>query len=226
MTQLVKYDAAYTALQQATKIDEVKDIRDKAEALRVYAKQANDPHMELWAAEIRIRAERKAGAFLHGMEKAKGGGDQKSNHRSPSGTGGQTLSEIGITKKQSSKWQKMATIPDKKFEDIFTHKTQVGEIWASSAIIKLANGNNAQVERFTGDHQSLHRVPNNKQGDAIHGRRNRRGDSPVAQKVGPQFAHSLSTDPTAAKVLFLRELHIQSPFPSASAAIQSPRYSL
>jgi len=154
MTALTKYNAAYQALQRATKIDEVKSIRDKAEALRVYAVQAKDTHMELWAAEIRIRAERKAGEFLRGMKKAKGGGDQKSNHRSSVATGGQTLADIGITKDQSSKWQKMATIPGKKFEEIFTHKTQVGEIWTSSAITKLANGTNPRVSKFTGDQES------------------------------------------------------------------------
>jgi len=79
-------------------------------------------------------AERKAGEFLQGMEKAKGGQGHTTKKSFPKGSGSPTLASIGITHKQSSKWQKIATIPEKKFEEIFIQKKQVGEIWTSSAI--------------------------------------------------------------------------------------------
>ena len=48
--------------------------------------------------EIRLRAERKAGELLAAMDKAKGGGDQRSEHRSHDTTSGPpTLADLGTT---------------------------------------------------------------------------------------------------------------------------------
>ena len=70
------------------------------------------------AAELRIRAERRMGEALRETELAKGGGDQKSDHRSSRPTSDRlpSLSEIGISKDQSSRFQRLADIPDPVFE--------------------------------------------------------------------------------------------------------------
>jgi hypothetical protein len=111
--QLVKYDAMVKAIAMAYKVDEVKDIRDKAVALEAYAKQAKNTEAERRACEIRLRAERKAGQLLKKMPKAKGGQPSKKN-RGPEGSS--TLNSKGISKKQSKTWQKLGTIPDEQFE--------------------------------------------------------------------------------------------------------------
>lgn len=119
MTLLIRYDAARRALAAAHRVDEVKAIRDRAEAVRTYAQQARDLEMQNMAAEIRIRAERRAGQLLLDMEKNPGtrgeGRPRKdgTKRRSARPTANPpTLEEVGISKDQSAKWQKIALLVD------------------------------------------------------------------------------------------------------------------
>lgn len=120
---LVKYDAARKALAEAHRVDEAKDIRDKALAIEAYARQAKDNALIIMAREIKLRAERRCGELLRemkatGQRQIKGGkgtgGAMQTSSRSPSTT--RTLAELGITKDQSSDWQKLADLPADQFE--------------------------------------------------------------------------------------------------------------
>jgi hypothetical protein len=119
-TALIKYDAARKAIASAYRVDEAKKIRDKAEAVRTYAKLAGDLDMQNMAAEIRIRAERRAGQLLLDMEKnpgTRGEGRPRKDGTKIRRSGVRTaypptLDEIGISKDQSSKWQRLALLVD------------------------------------------------------------------------------------------------------------------
>jgi hypothetical protein len=64
---LPRYDAACVAIANARTNDEVLEIAFSAEALRAYARQARNRQLELDAAEIRIRADRRVGDLMAGQ---------------------------------------------------------------------------------------------------------------------------------------------------------------
>jgi hypothetical protein len=120
-TALVRFEAAKRALAEARTIDEVKQIRDKAEALRLYVKQQGDSlEMQNDIAEIKLRAERRAGELLAEMgeneQRQRRGGDRKSKLHDETLIEPPTLSDLGITKSQSSRWQQEAKVPEETFE--------------------------------------------------------------------------------------------------------------
>ncbi len=114
--QLAHFMKAKRELALVTRIDEVKEIRDKAEALRVYAKQAGESlQMQNNCAEIKIRAERRAGELLQETDKNSGGRPTKTRNTMLQ-VSGPTLLELGVTRIQSSRWQTIANIPERIFE--------------------------------------------------------------------------------------------------------------
>jgi hypothetical protein len=137
-SQLVRYDAMCRAIDAAYEVDEVKEFRDKAIALETYARQARNIEAERRATTIRIKAERKAGELLAAMKKAKGGAEKGTKRDGPGGKvmqsdGPTALRDIGISKQQSSDWQKLAAVPQKRFEAALADKSKMP---STAAIIR------------------------------------------------------------------------------------------
>jgi hypothetical protein len=128
---------ARRALAEATTLPDMKDVRSWAEALRAYAKSRGmGIEAENQAAEVVIRAERKMGTELIRMAEAgertvAGTGGSRLLGRIPGlpagerkaftavvNAGGATLAGMGVTPRQSSHWQRLATIDDEMFESL------------------------------------------------------------------------------------------------------------
>jgi hypothetical protein len=135
MSELARYDAMCRAIDAAYEVDEAKDIRDQAIALEVYARQAHNTEAERRACEIRLRAERKAGAISSKLEKAQGQRTDKLQgmpHRSSKTS---QLRDAGVSPDQAKQWEKLAAVPQEEFDaalaDGTTMPTTAGVIRAT-----------------------------------------------------------------------------------------------
>jgi protein gp37 len=159
---LARYDAACRAVAEAKTVDEVKNIRDTAVAMKAYARQAKNRALEADAVGIRMRAERRVGELMNGQKKtvglAKGGGDQKSDHRgikNPSGAK-PTLAEAGIDKNLAKKARALASLEPDAFEQVVKDTQEA----VKTIVAKTVNANLARVVKHratpaTGDNIAL-----------------------------------------------------------------------
>lgn len=125
MTAITNYDHMRNAIVQARSVDDVKEIRDKAEALRQYAKQVGESLENQNAiAEIKLRAERRAGELLREMERGKpnpNGANQYREvpaqaEREPKSEYRAVLDEAEIAESTARRWQLLADLPEQLFK--------------------------------------------------------------------------------------------------------------
>ena len=116
-SELMELSHLDTMLARATRIDEITEVRARAEAMRTYAvhiKASQEICQEY--AMARIRAERKCGQVLasldlHGNNQHK----RKSSNK-------MSLNDYDITASDSHIWQTIASLPDEKFENIMKER--------------------------------------------------------------------------------------------------------
>jgi hypothetical protein len=134
MTQIVPAEKLEAKIRASKDIVELKDIHDKAEAIRVYVRKAEKSlAKQNQYAEIKIRAERRCGEIL--ASEIQHGGDRKSKSRFDR----KTLKDLGISKYQSHCWQVIAQLAEKLFEGhIAKIKCSYKEL-TSSGVYRFAN---------------------------------------------------------------------------------------
>jgi len=114
--KLIRYDAACHALAACKRVDEAKNIKDKAEALRAYARQAKNPQLEADAWEIRKRAEDKLGELSAALDK--GGGPGRGKRLPTKGKSFKTtaLKAAGISTSAANRYEQFHNLPAKERE--------------------------------------------------------------------------------------------------------------
>lgn len=125
-TNLQRYDAACRAVAEAKSVDEVKSVRDQAEAMRAYAKQAKNKQLEIDASEIRFRAERRIGELIAAQRDLgamnQGGRPSETGLKTNPVSAAPTLAEAGIDKNLADRARKYAAVPAQEFEEILADR--------------------------------------------------------------------------------------------------------
>ena len=132
-TALAPLAGVELALAAADRVEDVKEIRDKAEAVRTYAERAGlGLEQQNAAAEVRLRAERRAGEMIAKM--ALHGGDRRGTDADDR----VTLGDLGVSKDQSARWQKLARVKPGDFDAHVAAVKERGEELTTAGLLRLA----------------------------------------------------------------------------------------
>lgn len=116
MGEILRYDAACRALAEAKSFDEVRDWEDKAAAVREYGRRIGNRVLEFDAIEIRQIARQRRGQLL--LELKAAGNLAEGKPKTVKGNGRLTLEELGISRNESARDQKIAKIPEDAFQGL------------------------------------------------------------------------------------------------------------
>ena len=132
--------AAIQRIEKARSLEEVTPILVWSQAARTLAKQVR-MGLEIvnLAAETRLRSERKLGKFLLDMNLR--GGDRKSKSRCTV-----TLEDMQISRDESKRWQKLASISDEVFDAFVKSQNDAGREITQAAALRVAKRSNEFVK--------------------------------------------------------------------------------
>ncbi|APZ96362.1 hypothetical protein [Fuerstiella marisgermanici] len=138
--ELALLNQAHAALMEACTVEEVRDVRDRAEAVRSYAKKARlGREMVVEASALRLRSERRLGQLLQQLPLAKASrGNQYSADDDQDNPESQIrLQDVGITKSDSSRLQRIAAVPEDRFQTYVKECLDAGRECSTAACLRL-----------------------------------------------------------------------------------------
>jgi hypothetical protein len=138
-SSLITLADARLALAQATDVSAVATLVDRLEVVRVAARKArlsleaqND-----WAT-LKLEAERKAGGMLTDLRRA---GELHAGRPNNADNASAFLSGFGISQQQSSRWQRLSTVPEDAFrawlEQIIESGSEVTEVGLTGVAARM-----------------------------------------------------------------------------------------
>jgi N6-adenosine-specific RNA methylase IME4 len=132
---------AEQAIAEAKTLDEVRELRDKAAAVKAYARKAQlGQKIVVEAAVIKLRAERRLGEMLQTVTLADSApGNQYTGPTEPAiGEDGPVLlRDLGITKSDSSRSQRIAALSDEVFERYLSENAAANREPSVTALLRM-----------------------------------------------------------------------------------------
>jgi DNA modification methylase len=138
---LISISAARLALVQATDVSAVATLVDRLEVVRVAALKARQSleAQNDWAT-LKLEAERKAGGMLSQLRRA---GELRAGRPNNADNGSALLAGFGISQQQSSRWQRLSTVPEDAFrawlEQMTESGSEVTEVGLSGVAARMKN---------------------------------------------------------------------------------------
>lgn len=151
--RLQKLEAANRMLAECRTVGEVKEIADKAAAATVWAKRARlGLEAQNHAAEIKIRAERRAGELLTGLDRGKSPGrsGKKVSSDGDQSEYRQALDGCGITYQDANRWQKVAMLNEERFEALVATSRKDGAELTTGGLIRAIERGERKEAKATG----------------------------------------------------------------------------
>lgn len=140
---LVRMEQAKTVLAEVRTVDDAKRLRDQAAAMHLYAQQQHfGLEAEVYAAEIRVRAERRIGQLAAALPTATGNQHASSANR----TKQQALRDAGVEKQRASEWERLAALPDDLFEARLRQALEALRPISTAALLRLLAPETASSE--------------------------------------------------------------------------------
>jgi N6-adenosine-specific RNA methylase IME4 len=149
--ELIWMSQAATAISKIATVVDAKAYADKAAAIRLFArKQGWSVEQRANISEIEIRAVAKMGELLKETEKSgpkySRGGGSKGSRREPLLDSPSTLSESGVTKKQSSRAQQAASVPAKERERYIAENKEKDKL-SVTGLVRIAKEKKREDKR-------------------------------------------------------------------------------
>jgi hypothetical protein len=169
VTNLVRYEAARTALAEAHRIDEVKDIRDTFARLEAYGRVARDTELIQKATDIKVRATRRLGEMMRVTPKNSGTRRQLAGRTSSGGVyitppedSKHTLTDHGIDKNLAKQARKLAAMPAEHFETALETAKATADAVSTAHMLRLSEAlaRNAEHRAEQEAHEAKCRVRN------------------------------------------------------------------
>ncbi len=136
---LMKLDTATRLLAEAKDLGDILQMKNLAEAAVAYAKAANlGTEAQNNAAEIALRAKRKAGEVLAELERATPQTAKiisEDGHDTPYSI---ALEESGTTRQDAHRWEAIASMPDESFEVYIGETKQEGKELTTAGAVRAA----------------------------------------------------------------------------------------